>query len=432
MKSDFACHLEGVRRQTLEVAREAAHRCGMSIDEWLDRVILDSAQQQGVEPTLVAGPRSDACDQDDVPARARSPSCLDLATDRLRDDVAGIAVMLLHRASRKRSPELEGLIKALIGKIERGEFARRAHSAFGRLEELITTLIEKLDASDLRFDQLDAIEGGLARLHLECQSIASLARAPASAPTPEMDVLARDVAELRQAEKQTRDSLEAVQGTLGHVVDRLAMIETDMRGKSEHPDTSAVPAGVAPPAAGVATSSPPPASARPAPWPDQASESGSGAAGGRDRASPADRAFGSEAGFGVAEPSDIAECGGKSDFIAAARRAVQAARRQVIENRATTPPEIASSSAKPAGRIGKLSTLIGIMTGVLAVVGGSQIARTLRSSADEAKLGTLGQAAAAASVAQSAAAPDSRRPPLPVPLSAGREQPALATSRPAQ
>jgi hypothetical protein len=49
------------------------------------------------------------------------------------------------------------------------------------------------------------------------------------------------------------------------------------------------------------------------------------------------------------------------------------------------------------------------------MVGGSQIARTLRSSADEAKLGTLGQAAAAASVAQSAAAPDSGRAPLPVP-----------------
>jgi hypothetical protein len=415
MKSDLAWHLGGVRRQALEVAREAAHRCGMSIDEWLDRVILGSAQQQGVEPRLFAGPRSDACDQDVVAARARSSSCLDRATDRLRDDVAGIAVMLLNRASRKRSPELESLIKALIDKIERGELARPTHSPLGRVEELIAKLIEKLDACDVRLDQLEAIEDGLARLHLECQSIASLARAPASAPTPEMDVLSHDVAELRQAEKRTRDSLEAVHGTLGHVIDRLAMIETDMRGRSEQPDASVVPAGAALAAAGIATSSPPPACAHPGPRPDQASESDSGAAGGGDKAAPADRAFGSEARPGTAEPSDIAECGGKSDFIAAARRAVQAARRQVIENRATTPPEIVSSSAKPVGRIGKLSAWIGIVTGVLAMVGGSQIARTLRSSADEAKLGTLGQAAAAASVAQSAAAPDSGRAPLPVP-----------------
>jgi localization factor PodJL len=338
-----------------------------------------------------------------------------MATDRLRDDVAGIAVMLLNRASQKRSPELEGLIKALIDKIEREELARRAHSPLGRLEELIVKLIEKLDASDLRLDQLDAIEDGLARLLLECQSIASLACA-ASVPTPEMDVLARDVAELRQAEKQTRDSLEAVHGTLGHVVDRLAMIETDMRGKSEHRDTSVVPASAAPPAAGIATSSPPPASAHPAPRPDQAPESDSGAADGGDPASPADRAFGSGARPAVARPADIAECGGKSDFIAAARRAVQAARRQVIENRTTTPPEIVSSSSKPLGRIGKLGALIGIVTGVLAVLGGSQIARTLRSSTDEAKLGTLAQAAAAASVAQSAvAAPDSGRAHLPAP-----------------
>ena len=51
MKSDLAWHLGGVRRQALGVAREAAHRCGMSIDEWLDRVILDSARQQGLEPS---------------------------------------------------------------------------------------------------------------------------------------------------------------------------------------------------------------------------------------------------------------------------------------------------------------------------------------------------------------------------------------------
>jgi hypothetical protein len=414
MKSDLAWHLGGVRRQALEVAREAAHRCGMSIDEWLDRAILDSARQQGLEPRLPPGPRSDACDQDAVAARARSSSCLDMATDRLRDDVAGIAVMLLNRASRKRSPELESLIKVLIDKIERGELARPTHSLLGRVEELIAKLIEKLDACDVRLDQLEAIEDGLARLHLECLSIASLARAPASAPIPELEVLSHDVAELRQAEKRTRDSLEAVHGTLGHVIDRLAMIETDMRGRSEQPDASVGPAGAAA-AAGIATSSPPPASAHPRLQPDQASETDSGAAGGGDKAAPADRAFGLEARSGAAEPSDIAECGGKSDFIAAARRAVQAARRQVIENRATTPPEIVSSSAKPVGRIGKLSAWIGIVTSVLAMVGGSQIVRTLRSSADEAKLGTLGQAAAAASVAQSAAAPDSGRAPLPVP-----------------
>src|SRR5262245_149585 len=141
MKSDIACHLGGVRRQALEVARAAAHHCGMSIDEWLDRIILDSARQQGIEPTMLAGPRSDSCDQDDVAARTESPSCPDMATDKLRDDVAGIAVMLLNRASQKRSPELEGLIKALIDRIERGELARRAHSPLGRLEELIAKLI---------------------------------------------------------------------------------------------------------------------------------------------------------------------------------------------------------------------------------------------------------------------------------------------------
>jgi hypothetical protein len=400
MKSDLAWHSGGIRRHALEVAREAAHRCGMSVNEWLDRIILDSARQQGVGGRVLAGPRPDVCDQD---AYARALSCLDMATDRLRDDIASVAVMLLNRASQKRSPELEGLIKALIDKIERGELARRPHSPLSRLEELIAELIEKLDATDVRLDQLEAIEDGLARLHLECQSIANLARAPASTGTPEMDLLSHDVAELRQAEKQTRDSLEAVHGTLGHVVDRLAMLETEIRGESDHPDPSTVPVSPAP-AACAASSSPAPESTQLGPRPNQASLSDSGAVARGDMVLPADHAFSAEAGRGAAAPSDIAECSGRSDFIAAARRAVQAARRQVIENRATAPPEIVSSPPKPVGRIGKLGALIGIVTSVLAVLGGSQITRTLRSSTDEANLGTFGHAAAAAGVTHSTAA----------------------------
>src|SRR5262245_30018768 len=110
MKSDLAGRAGGVRLPVLEVAREAAHRCGISVDEWLDRVILNSARRHGVEPRLLAGRRSDACERDSVAARAQSASCLHMATDRLRDEVASVAVMLLNRASQKRSPELDGLI----------------------------------------------------------------------------------------------------------------------------------------------------------------------------------------------------------------------------------------------------------------------------------------------------------------------------------
>ena len=58
----------------------------------------------------------------------------------------------------------------------------------------------------------------------------------------------RDVTSLKEMERQTQDALEAVHGTLGHVVDRLAMIETDMR------DTVAPAGDIAPvPPASAAT-----------------------------------------------------------------------------------------------------------------------------------------------------------------------------------
>jgi hypothetical protein len=121
MESDLAQHLGGDRRQALQVAREAAHHCGVSIDEWLD-----------------------------------------MATDRLCDDVAGIAVMLLNRGSQKRSPELEGLIRALIDKIEQGELARCAHPPVGRLAERKVKSAMEIERDQMRETLID-LEHDVAR-----------------------------------------------------------------------------------------------------------------------------------------------------------------------------------------------------------------------------------------------------------------------------
>src|SRR4030088_3801032 len=50
MKSGVPWQVKGVRRQARETAREAARRSGMSVGEWLDSVIIDSALDEGVEP----------------------------------------------------------------------------------------------------------------------------------------------------------------------------------------------------------------------------------------------------------------------------------------------------------------------------------------------------------------------------------------------
>ena len=140
------------------------------------------------------------------------------------------------------------MVKGLIDKIDRLQISRGDHAAFGHLEERIATLVEKLDASDARLNHLEALERGLAELliHLEHQRLPHLAGAAAN-PPPEVDALNRDVADLKEIEKKTQDSLEAVHGTLGHVVERLAMIETDMRGMTTQ-ERAAPAAPAAPPA----------------------------------------------------------------------------------------------------------------------------------------------------------------------------------------
>lgn len=340
--------------------------------------------------------------------------------------------------------ELETVVAGLIDKIERVQLNRGDQAALGHLEDRIAKLVEKLDASNSRLNHLEAIERGLAELliHLEHQRVPHLARA-AGGPPPEVDALHRDVADLRQTDKKTQDLLEAVHGTLGHVVDRLAMIETDMRGK-----TTQVPAGPAKPpaptaapkmlvpaelpaaptippplAAPVATPAEPapevdaprptastatpaipapsPAKAGPAVGgerrpidpnlpPDHPLEPGSGVTRGRHPASAADRIAASEAALGPAKPPVIPDPGGKSNFIAAARRAAQAALGEAPARNgarpAADPTPQGAKTSKLASLLRRHSRPLIVALSVLAIVAGSlHMAAIWFGASDEAE-----------------------------------------------
>ena len=347
------------------------------------------------------------------------------------------------------------VVKGLTDKIERIQLTRGDHTALGHLEDRIAKLVEKLDASDARLNHLEAIERGLAELliQLEHQRMPN-SPAPASPAPPEIEALSRDLADLRQTEKKTQDTLEVVHGTLGHVVDRLAMIETDMRCKpcdqpaprptshrqrlprrrllraglavssrqvllfaKPQPDKSrrqpvwsptrqptrldlpSLPIGAAAETASAPAPMPPrapcrraclarlrsrsnslrPATARAADAaahpaaaerrpidpnlpPDHPLEPGFSVTRGRTPGSPADRIAASEAALAGAKPPVIPDPGGKSNFIAAARRAAQAAGRRRPARRSgrrSTSSDIASAAGKLASRVGKLRALIG-------------------------------------------------------------------------
>ena len=245
--------------------------------------------------------------------------------------------------------ELAKLLTGLIEKLEWVQLTHTDHAALAHLEDRIATLVQRFDASDARLGHLEAIERGIADLLVHIEELrgpnagALSTRMPAAEEPLTVHAIEREVAEIKQSERRTLDSLEAVQGTVEHVVDRLAMIESGIRETAPipAPDPPAAAPTAEPKLPAFAVKSAPgpapevqpiePASLRTAPRkpidpslpPDHPLEPGSGRS--RPTASAADRIAASEAAVSSTKPPVIADPGPKPNFIAAARRAAQAA-----------------------------------------------------------------------------------------------------------
>jgi localization factor PodJL len=260
---------------------------------------------------------------------------------------------------------LESLVKTLTDKLDRADSGSRDQVAFDQLERQIAGLAEKIDAADQRTGNLSAIERGIQQLTLQVRAaredaattaerVARTVAADLASTLPHASV---DVSALKQdletlhanqseSEQRTHETLEAVHDTLERLVERLTMVETDVRSDERPVNMRAAerPAAAAPfaampaliPEPAAAMPAPMPASAPPRPAPpmqrgertpiapdlpaDTPLEPGSA---GRGR-SAAERIAASEAALGPLK-REGGEVTGKANFIAAARRAAQAA-----------------------------------------------------------------------------------------------------------
>jgi localization factor PodJL len=347
---------------------------------------------------------------DDVANMAASGDALSALENRI--DTLASAVHASNEAGHAVPRELERMIAGLIEKLEWIQLTHTDHAALGALEDRIATLMKRLDSSDSRLSHLDAIERGLTDLlvHIE-QTRGGGGAADGDAPrvAPVVDALKRDVDEIKNGERRVRDSIEAVHDTVEQVVDRLAMLESGIRGDAKTistaisaPETAPVSRPTLPPPKPVAvnpipaapsatnpapapTPMPPSAAAPPAAKaagprapidptlpPDHPLEPGSASGRPRSHASPADRIAASEAALGSSKPPVIPD-GGKSNFIAAARKAAQAAALAAPSPAAApevSPSALTSLSKKLAGR---LRTLIVAGSVVAIVVGGVHV-----------------------------------------------------------
>ncbi len=172
----------------------------------------------------------------------------------LEQRIAALTSSLETREPRpavsENSEHIENALRALSDRLDRMPVGNDNASAFAHLEQRVSYLLERLEAStDPRAGNLGPVEEGLQDIlrHLERQqaSIAAFAEssrnAPVAADSGLADIVKRELSDIRfsqaETDRHTQDSLEAVHNTLGHVVDRLAMIEGDLRTARVQPAT---------------------------------------------------------------------------------------------------------------------------------------------------------------------------------------------------
>jgi localization factor PodJL len=347
-------------------------------------------------------------------------------------------------AARENSEQLESALRTLSDRLDRMPVGKDSASSFAHLEQRVSYLLERLEASgDPRGGNLARVEDGLQdilhRLEAQHASLAALTgngRGDARAMDGGLaDVVKRELSDIRlsqtETDRHTQGSLEAVHNTLGHVVDRLAIIEGDLRNtraapvapqpapphaaapritvppqpKPELPNPAAaqknfaaapreflvaqtpVPAVAAKPQGAIAEILDPHTTPRapiaPGLPPDHPLEPGTRPAG--RVASPSERIAASEDAIG-AIPATAREPAGTSDFIAAARRAAQAAAtappggKTAKAARAPVKDKARDGAAKTSTVTSKIRSLLVGASVVVIVLGTFKMAMTLLDS----------------------------------------------------
>src|SRR5436190_10284380 len=166
---------------------------------------------------------------------------------RLEQRIAALTSKLETRpdpGTSESTERLESALRSLSDRIDRMPVGNDNASAFSHLEQRVSYLLERLEASPDHRASLDLgrVEDGLQDIlrHLENQhaTVSALAQNSRGDAHPEetglIDVVKRELSDIRfnqtETDRHTQDSLEVVHTTLGHVVDRLATIEGDLRG----------------------------------------------------------------------------------------------------------------------------------------------------------------------------------------------------------
>jgi len=167
------------------------------------------------------------------------------------------------------SSHFDNAVRTISDRLDNLQIGGDAASTFTHVEQRVAHLLERLEASEARPGNLNRVESGLSDIMQMLQQRGPDDAGARGAPAVDpgfVDTIRRELTDMRQSQtatdRHTQDSLEVVHNTLGHVVDRLAQIENDLR--QGRPAPVATPAPAPAPSAPVSAPLAPPAPQRPA------------------------------------------------------------------------------------------------------------------------------------------------------------------------
>jgi localization factor PodJL len=218
--------VKGIHPKAREIAKDHARRSGMTLGEWLNRVILDDEEGEApVRPRLVAQPGEGGAEL------ARVAAALERLTDRVEasETRTGLAVTGVEHAVREALARIEATERENLA------FVARVDGVGGEQAKLAERLrqMEAEAAGPRSSEALRAIEQAVASTAAQVYEIE--ARLTRERPDPAAlaeEVLARAGQRLATAEGHTSDALESLRVSLAALDGRLGALESD-RGREE-------------------------------------------------------------------------------------------------------------------------------------------------------------------------------------------------------
>ena len=190
MKPGIPWSVKGIEPETREAAKEAARRSGMTLGEWLNSKILDSADDQESAPP----PRH----QRAAPARAET-------SIRLED----IAEQLSRIARREQQTAPAGYVSET-----RLEDEENLNKILNRIESNERQTVEAFTAVNERL-------AVLSRQVLQTAKMPTMAKAEEPAALKSLETAVRNIVEhMEISERRTRDSLKAMQDRMAEMAQR--------------------------------------------------------------------------------------------------------------------------------------------------------------------------------------------------------------------